>query len=99
MSDGLKNDSEKPKLGLVPINDIWRAIARVREFGCKKYKDPDNWKNVDPERYRHALFRHIALYCDDPDSVDEESGLPHLYHAACNIAFLLYLENNNTNAK
>ena len=28
------------------------------------------------------------LYLDDPDGLDDESGLPHLWHLACNVAFL-----------
>ena len=29
---------------------------------------------------------------DDPHGVDEESGYPHLWHVACNVAFLCDLE-------
>lgn len=85
-----KDDAGKPRLSLVPMSIIW-AIAHVREFGCKKYKDPDNWKKVEPARYKEALLRHVLAYVDDEDSVDEESGLLHLWHAACNIAFLIAL--------
>ena len=62
-------------------------------FGVEKYIDPDNWKKVSIERYRDALFRHLLLYLDDPYGVDEESGLTHLAHIACNVAFLCELEN------
>ena len=75
--DLAKADSGKPKLSLVP-GEIIRAIARVREFGIKKYKDPDNWKQVEAERYRDAMYRHLLLYIEDPSGIDEESGLPHL---------------------
>lgn len=85
-----KDDAVKPRLSLVPMSIIW-AIAHVREFGCKKYKDPDNWKKVEPARYKEALLRHVLAYVDDEDGVDEESGLLHLWHAACNIAFLIAL--------
>ena len=27
-------------------------------------------------------------YLDDPEGLDNESGLPHLWHLACNVAFL-----------
>ncbi len=26
-------------------------IAEVREYGVKKYKDPENWKRVEKARY------------------------------------------------
>ena len=82
-----KADAGKPKLTLVP-RAILPAIAQVREYGCKKYGDPENWKQVDRQRYRDAAFRHFLAYLDDPEGTDEESGLPHLWHLACNIAFL-----------
>lgn len=86
-----KKDNEKPKLHLVPT-EIINCIARVREFGNKKYKDPNNWKTVEKERYIDAMFRHLIKYVNDNNSVDEESGLPHLWHLACNVAFLCEME-------
>lgn len=85
-----KADAGKPRLTLVPVSIIW-AIAYVREFGVKKYKDPENWRKVSPERYKDALLRHITAYIEDENSTDEESGLLHLWHAACNICFLIAL--------
>lgn len=92
-----KNDQGKLRLSLVP-RQIIREIAAVRMFGTKKYKDPDNWKTVEPERYRDAAYRHFLAYLDDPQSVDPESGLKHLSHLACNIAFLCELEMKQTHA-
>ena len=86
-----KADAGKPQLTLVP-RAILPAIARVREYGCKKYGDPENWRQVDKQRYRDALFRHLLAYLDDPKGTDEESRLPHLWHLACNVAFLCELE-------
>lgn len=86
-----KADAGKPRLSLVPRKIIW-AIADVREYGTAKYKDPNNWKRVEVERYRDAAYRHFLRYLDDPHGVDDESGLPHLYHCACNIAFLVEME-------
>ncbi len=88
-----KADAGKPQLSLVP-RQIIRDIARVREYGNKKYGDPNNWKNVEVERYRDAAFRHLLAYLDDPQGVDAESGLPHLWHLACNVAFLCELEKD-----
>lgn len=86
-----KADAGKPRLSLVPRKIIW-AIAAIREYGNKKYGDPNNWKKVEPERYRDAAYRHFMRYLDDPTGVDEESGLPHLWHLATNIAFLCEME-------
>ena len=61
-------------------------------FGCVKYHDPDNWKTVEIERYRAAAFRHFMAYLDDPAGVDDESGLTHLAHLACNVSFLCEME-------
>ncbi len=90
-----KADAGKPKLSLVPPQIIY-DIAKVREYGCRKYPgDRDNWKTVDIERYRDAMLRHAIAYMKDFHGLDEESGLPHLAHLACNIAFLCELERRD----
>lgn len=89
MSDIHKNDDGKPVLTLVPREMIW-AIALIRMYGLKKYPETGEhgWKNLDMDRIRNAAYRHFMLYLDDPDGVDAESGFPHLWHLACNVAFL-----------
>ena len=87
----IKADAGKPRLTLVPTQ-ILIDVARVREYGVKKYGEKESWKDVEIERYRYAMFRHFLKYINDPDGVDEESGLPHLWHVACNCAFLCELE-------
>lgn len=87
-----KADLGKPELTMVP-RKIIEDIARIRRYGNAKYGDPDNWKTVEPERYRDAAFRHWLAYLDDPYGNDEESGLPHLWHVACNIAFLCEMDH------
>ena len=88
-----KTDAGKLRPTLVPT-ELIRAVARIRMYGNAKYPDggPDNWKRVEPERYRDAMFRHLLAYLDDPYGMDEESGLPHLWHIACNVGFLCELE-------
>lgn len=89
-----KQDAGKLQLTLVP-HEIIRAIARVRMYGTKKYGSADNWKRVEVERYRDALLRHTLAYLEDPNGVDEESGLHHWEHMACNMAFIAELEKDN----
>lgn len=82
-----KADTGKPRISLVPTQII-RDIATVREYGNKKYGDPNNWRKVEEQRYIDALLRHTLAFWENPNGVDEESGLPHLSHIACNVAFL-----------
>ena len=91
MNQNIKADAGKPQLTLVPRQIIY-DIARVREYGLRKYGKAESWKQVEIERYRDATFRHFMAYLDNPQGVDEESGLSHLSHLACNIAFLCELE-------
>ena len=88
-----KADSGKPNLSLVPKQIIYE-IEKVRSFGVKKYKDPENWKRVELERYHQALLRHTLAVWEDINARDEESGLLHLSHIACNVAFLLEMMND-----
>ena len=89
-----KADVGKARLSIGPFKYIG-AVTRVREYGNAKYGDPENWRNVEVERYRDALFRHLLLYLEDPHGVDAESGLPHIWHVACNVAFLCEMEDEH----
>ena len=85
-----KADDGKPRPTLVPVSLI-EAVASIREYGVAKYHDPDNWRKVEPQRYRDAAFRHWLSYLKG-EELDPESGLPHLHHCACNLAFLIEME-------
>ena len=89
-SQEAKADGGKQRPLLVPTS-LLRAVMAIREYGCRKYSDPDNWKRVEPERYKNAAYRHWLAYLDG-EWADQESGLPHLWHLACNIAFLIEME-------
>lgn len=90
-----KADKDKPRPSLVQPALI-RADMGVREYGCKKYHKPDNWRNVEASRYWDALLRHVLAAWDDWQAVDLESGLPHLHHIICNAGFLAqYMEDGN----
>ena len=89
-----KTDAGKIRPTLVPPALI-EAVAAVREYGCSKYHDPDNWRRVEPQRYRDAAYRHWLAYLKNPEACDPESGLPHLWHLACNAAFLIEMETEH----
>lgn len=88
----VKADHGKPRPTLVP-SSIIMAITEIREYGTQKYGDPENWRQVEPERYKDALYRHWLAYLDGED-YDRESGYPHLWHMACNLAFLIDMEGD-----
>lgn len=92
----VKADGGKIRPTLVPSSLI-RAVATIREYGVQKYGDPENWRKVEPQRYRDAMYRHLLAYLDDPKGKDEESGLPHLWHLACNVAFLIEMDGGEEN--
>ena len=82
-----KFDAGKLELDLVPAQ-IVRDVAEVRMYGNKKYGDPENWRTVELRRYVNALLRHTLAFVEDYASRDEESGIEHYKHMACNIAFI-----------
>lgn len=82
-----------PDISLVPMG-IVNAVRQVRLFGMSKYNDPENWRQVEPQRYKDALYRHWLSYLKG-EQCDPESGLPHLWHLACNAAFLIEMEEKH----
>ena len=85
-----KADAGKPRPTLVPVSLI-EAVTAVRMYGNEKYHDPENWRQVEPQRYQDALYRHWLSYLKG-EQCDPESGLSHLWHLACNAAFLIEME-------
>ena len=86
----LKADAGKIQPTLVPM-ELIEAVAQVMMFGLKKYGKENSWRQVNARRYEDALWRHMMRYTRDPNGVDAESGLPHMYHVATNAAFLIAL--------
>ena len=88
----------KPRIELVPPRII-TAIAAVREFGIIKHNGSETWRALEPPVFRDKANRHWTDYCVAAqihhlgvifsNGIDKESGLPSLWHLACNIAFLI----------
>lgn len=88
----IKFDTDKLRMDLIPPSTT-RALAEVLTFGAKKYK-PNNWKNCkDISTFEAALLRHLQSYREG-EKIDSDSGMPHLWHALTNIAFLIELDKN-----
>lgn len=87
---GIKADTGKDQWNLLPIAPI-EQVVKVLTYGANKYA-PENWRNVESERYVAALFRHIVAWRKG-EKFDKETNLHHLAHAICNLIFLMELEN------
>ena len=90
VTDGLKHDGGKPRLSLVPAEAI-EAIGIVMTHGAEKYGEA-SYRQIEPKRYRDALMRHVCKWLKDPYGLDEDSGLPHIWHIITNAAFLCELD-------
>lgn len=94
---GRKNDEGKRRWNLMPWNAV-EEVVKVLEFGAYKY-GRNTWKYESNARMRYfdVAMRHLLAWKNkdertDKDKCDEESGLPHLAHAACCILFMLAID-------
>ena len=88
---GIKYDSAKPKMNLLPPKAIVE-VAKVLTFGAEKY-DAENWRKLDDlqNRYTAGALRHIFAHMDG-EKLDRETGLSHMAHALCCLLFKLEIE-------
>ena len=99
---GVKYDEDKLDYTLLPKSGL-DEVVRVLMYGAKKYPEPDNWKRVPDarNRYNRAIMRHMFSEIDG-ETIDKESNLYHLAHAACSALFALHyavLEQGKKNVK
>jgi len=87
-----KNQAMKKDIGKPPLSLISRAAleeeARVMAFGAGKYGTHLWRQGMDFSRLMDAALRHVYAFADGED-MDKETGLSHLAHARCCLAFLL----------
>lgn len=92
-SDFQKDDMGKARIDLIPPEFIF-GTAAVLELGARKYA-PNNWaKGAAWSRYYAAMQRHLWAWWAGQDD-DPESGITHLAHAACCLAFLMAYEHRH----
>ena len=94
MSEGIKYDSAKPRMNLLPPKAIME-VSKVLTFGAEKY-DAENWRKLDDlqNRYTAGALRHIFAHMDG-EKDDPESNISHLAHALCCLLFKLEIELEN----
>jgi len=90
-----KFDEKKVRVELVTSQFIIE-IAKVLTEGAIKYSD-HNWrKGLQWSRVYGATMRHLLAW-NKGETIDPETGLSHLSHAATNIMFLLEYSNTCQN--
>ena len=94
MAEGIKYDSAKPRMNLLPPKAIIE-VSKVLTFGAEKY-DAENWRKLDDlqNRYTAGALRHIFAHMDG-EQLDPETNLSHLAHALCCLLFKLEIELEN----
>jgi len=87
INQGVKDDSQKPMMALIPASAL-EEEAHVWTFGSKKYA-PYNWlKGITYTRILSASFRHLTAIMRGED-IDEETGRMHAAAIRCNMAMLI----------
>lgn len=87
ITDFVKYDTQKLRLELIPPS-LLKAVGAVLTYGAVKYADRNWEKGTNWTRILGSLERHLLAFKNGEDN-DPESGLPHLWHVACNITFLI----------
>ncbi len=90
MSEAIKHDSAKTRLELLPP-EFLDATAVVLAFGAQKYGERNWEQGMKWSRVFGAMMRHMWAWWRG-EKVDPETGYSHLWHAACNVAFLIAYE-------
>lgn len=89
----IKYDTGKARFDLIPPEAIER-LAELYAHGAEKYRE-NNWKKGGPwGRYYAAMQRHMHAYWAG-ESIDPDSGFPHMVHVMWNAVALLHFEGNN----
>ncbi len=90
--EGCKLDQNKPRFSLIPHTGLSQLMA-VLEYGASKY-GAHNWRSLHngKTRYADAAMRHFLAW-QAGETLDAESGLPHLAHALTNLMFLCELDD------
>lgn len=86
--DGLKHDSEKVDMTILPPSFLIET-ATALTYGSRKY-DRYNFLRLEGagQRYAAAMMRHWVAWMSGED-IDPDSGLSHLSCASANLAMLI----------
>ena len=90
LTEGTKHDGGKTPLDLLSPAFL-NGVSEVLKFGAEKY-EPYNWaKGIKYSRVFSAMQRHMWAFWAGEEH-DQETGMPHLWHAGCCLMFLTHYE-------
>jgi hypothetical protein len=84
-----KDMEDKPNLLMMPYEAL-AAFSVVSDYGNRKYGDRNSWQHSRSgvETYANAAVRHLFKSRLEP--IDQESTLPHLYHALWSVSAAIW---------
>lgn len=87
---GLRFNTGKDRWDLLPM-DATEQVVKVLTRGAEKYAERNWERGMKWSICQGSLLRHMAKVSMGERN-DQESGLPHMAHVACNALFLLSYE-------
>jgi hypothetical protein len=92
VATGVKHDQDKAPMDLLDPMAL-DGLARVLQFGARKYAS-HNWRGgISYSRLIAALLRHSFAFLRG-EYIDPESGLPTVDHIGCCWMFLSWMSKN-----
>lgn len=85
MEQGKRDNQGKKRFSIAPFGALEQVMA-VGEFGAQKYGAKNYQKGMPVSGFLDSAFRHAFVqFLIKGEDTDQESGLPHLAHAAWNL--------------
>lgn len=90
---GTKFDQNKPDMTDIPLEAMW-AMGQAFTYGQQKYGKNNYRQGMSASRQLAAAIRHIYQHLSG-ETIDPESGVPHLGCALASIAMACYTIKNH----
>lgn len=91
---GGEKGAKEARFSLIPKKELWE-VARLYNFGSQKYES-HNWrKGYDWSLSLDALERHLYLFWEDRESMDEETQCHHLASVVFHAFALMYFDREH----
>lgn len=96
----MKFDAGKTQYHLL-VPSFVRRIAEVLTYSATHKYKPNSWQGLadSKNRYYDATMRHINEWWEHRRMEDPEDKIHPLIHAACNLMFLVYLDEHKEEQK